>query len=202
MSRPNFAYALGPVGYRPYRISWDKGGPSLEPEDGTPESVLMPGFVDIHIHGSFGIDFMSCSQAELISLADQLSEIGVESFLPTTVTASPAQVADAIAKLPSSVESILGFHLEGPFISGKYPGAQPQGDIAGLPPSPAWEPILADPRLRVITMAPELTGALPLIQQLASRGVIVSMGHTNATTWNVQRPMRLERGTPPIPLTR
>lgn len=181
MSRPNFAYALGPVGYRPYRISWDKGGPSLEPEDGTPESVLMPGFVDIHIHGSFGIDFMSCSQAELISLADQLSEIGVESFLPTTVTASPAQVADAIAKLPSSVESILGFHLEGPFISDKYPGAQPQGDIAGLPPSPAWEPILADLRLRVITMAPELTGALPLIQQLASRGVIVSMGHTNAT---------------------
>jgi N-acetylglucosamine-6-phosphate deacetylase len=158
--------------------------PSREPvrrADSKTDTLVVPGFVDIHTHGGFGIDFMGADSAQMSRLCRELRAVGYEGFLPTTVTASVKDVTRALSILPSD-PMILGLHLEGPFISLKYPGAQPQSWIVDPPTGPSeWDPILDDPRLKVITLAPERPGAAHLIRRLSARGVRVSMGHTDAT---------------------
>jgi N-acetylglucosamine-6-phosphate deacetylase len=172
--------ALGPDGFGSYDVDLQQG--SFRRTDETAERLLVPGFVDVHIHGGFGIDFMSsASDADVAKLCRKLEAVGYEGLLPTTVTATPQDVKRALKNLPED-EAVLGFHLEGPFISRKYPGAQPQSAIAEIPDGPSeWDDILDDPRLRLITLAPELPGADALIRRLTARGVTVSMGHTDAT---------------------
>jgi len=170
---------FGVDGFGTYEIDLERQ--SFQRVDGIAETTLVPGFVDIHTHGAFGIDFMSATQSEMLTLCSKLADLGYEAFLPTTVTASAADVIKAISNLPNS-PMIAGFHLEGPFISPVYPGAQPKESIVDAPISPSeWDVVLDDPRLKVITMAPERPGALAMIQRLSKRGVRVSMGHTNAT---------------------
>jgi N-acetylglucosamine-6-phosphate deacetylase len=85
---------------------------------------------------------------------------------------------------------ILGFHLEGPFISPKHPGAQPPSAIAAPPVGGSeWDAVLDDPRLRIVTLAPEMPHALELSARLMKRGVIVSMGHSDATYDEARRGM-------------
>jgi N-acetylglucosamine-6-phosphate deacetylase len=150
-------------------------------EAGEPEGVLVPGFIDIHIHGAYGIDFMTATKEEMNTLCTKLAADGYEGFLPTTVTASASDVKKALSNLPSS-PMVLGFHLEGPFISPKYPGAQPAEFIID-PPTDAseWDDILNDRRLKVVTLAPERPGAIELIRRLTKNKVATSMGHTDAT---------------------
>ena len=172
-------WAIGPKGYGPHQF--DKSSGELIPTMGQLTHYLVPGFVDIHIHGAFGIDFMSANSDELVELCGRLQRVGYEGFLPTTVSASIEAVKRALAQLPAH-PMVLGFHLEGPFISPKYPGAQPPTAILDAADAEAsWEAIWDDPRLKVITLAPERPGAKELIQRLNRRGVIVSMGHTDAT---------------------
>ncbi len=174
-------HAMGPNGWGVYEADIQADRVALQPIEGRPDAILCPGFVDIHIHGAFGIDFMSASPAEMKSLASQLSDCGYEAFLATTVTASCAEVKSALANLPDH-PMIKGFHLEGPFISPAYPGAQPKEAIADFPQGESeWNEVLDDERLRVITLAPEKPGGLELISRLADRGVRASMGHTNAS---------------------
>lgn len=168
---------VGPNGFGTYAID----GARYTRTEADHEGILTPGLVDIHIHGAFGIDFMSASTDEISSLCHRLEEEGYEAWLPTTVTASAKAVGEAIARLPEH-PSIAGFHLEGPFISPKYPGAQPPKAIVDpLQIEQEWDAILNDPRLKVITVAPERPGALKLIERLAEQGVVVSMGHTDAS---------------------
>lgn len=149
---------------------------------GDPTGVLVPGFIDIHIHGAYGIDFMSATTEQMGVLCAKLSADGYEGFLPTTVTATAADVSQALDRLPANNPMILGFHLEGPFISPKFPGAQPQEFIVDPPTGPSeWDEILNDKRLKVVTLAPERPGALDLIKRLTKRNVVTSMGHTDAT---------------------
>lgn len=172
---------LGPQGLGNYEVDWNVGPSSATRVERPAHRTLIPGLIDIHIHGAYGIDFMSASMADMKVLCDKLAAEGYEGFLPTTVTASATEVSVALANLPDH-PMILGFHLEGPFISPKYPGAQPPSAILEPPPGPSeWDAILDDPRLRVVTLAPEQPRALDLISRLTQRGVIVSMGHTNAT---------------------
>lgn len=171
-------WALGPLGFRPYIVEGD----SLRPTQATPTHTLTPGFVDIHIHGAFGIDFMSADQEAVRIWSNKLGEIGYEAFLPTTVTGSVEEIQRALAALPEDDPRIAGFHLEGPFLSPKHPGAQPPHAIVEPPVGPSeWDAILDDPRLKVITLAGEQPGALDLIRRLKARGVRVSLGHTDAT---------------------
>lgn len=177
----NLFQALGPQGFATYETEFEGGQPRFSLSEGSAKETLIPGFVDIHIHGAFGIDFMSASKGQMSLLCDQLAEIGYESLLPTTVTASVGDVKTALENLPEHA-LVGGFHLEGPFISPKHPGAQPQDKIVS--PEDAvdeWREVLEDPRLRVVTMAAEVPGALDLARFLSSRGVVVSMGHTDAT---------------------
>lgn len=173
--------ALGPAGWGVYEVDVRDGGPTFRPSNQSPRGILIPGFVDIHCHGAFGADFMSAETSGIEELCDRLWAVGYEAFLPTTVTARAEDARSAIGKLPNH-PMIAGFHLEGPFISPKFPGAQPPGFIA-TPPDGAgeWDPILEDPRLRVVTLAPEIRGGLDLTRRLARAGVTVSLGHSNAT---------------------
>ena len=176
MSHPVFT-ALGPEGFGKYAV--DLRSMAMEPSDRPAEGLLIPGFVDIHIHGAFGKDFMSGSAEDLLAMADGLQTVGYEAFLPTTVTASLRDVQRAISHLPAADERIAGFHLEGPFISPKHPGAQPQNYI--VPPSSEWNDVLDHEQLRVVTLAPEIGGGLELVERLSTRGVVPSLGHTDAT---------------------
>jgi len=176
------ANAFGPNGWSTYSIEKEEGRPpAFSATSQESSDVFIPGFVDVHIHGAFGIDFMSASCEQLSQLADQLVLNGYSGFLPTTITATYNQTQAAVNHLPEH-PLIWGFHLEGPFISPEYPGAQPPEAIQDIPQvdSP-WQELLHDPRLKLITLAPEKHNAKNLIQDLVWRNVIVSAGHTNST---------------------
>lgn len=171
---------LGPDGLGTYDVRWE-GQLRLDRVNRSADHLLVPGFVDLHFHGAYGIDFMSATTTDLEFLAGKLASEGYEAFLPTTVTADVEDVKRAVAQLPDH-PMIPGFHLEGPFISPKFPGAQPIDHIVEPPAAASeWDAVLDDTRLRVITLAAEHPLALSLISKLMSRGVIVSQGHTNAT---------------------
>lgn len=179
--------ALGPEGFGSYEVEWRGGELAFHRVSRPPQGLLAPGFVDLHIHGAFGIDFMNSGPGEMEALCRRLEAEGYEGFLPTTVTADASSVRKALSKLIDH-EMILGLHLEGPFISPVFPGAQPQKFIVDPPMGPSeWDDILSDPRLRLATVAPERPGALEFITRLASRGVVVSLGHTDATYEEARR---------------
>ena len=148
---------------------------------------LAPGFVDVHVHGWGGHDAMG-DLAALDGMARSLLRRGVTSFLPTAVTAPlPALAAFAdrvrgwLPAAPADGAEPLGFNLEGPFLAMARRGAHDQAalrapaDVAGAD----LEPLLDG--LRLITVAPELPGALELIGTLAGRGVATSLGHSAAS---------------------
>lgn len=159
------------------------------------DSILAPGFIDIHIHGGAGHDVMEDDSAGLPTIQQLLFKHGVTSFFPTTVTAPLDKTLSALDRLAGAIESAerqpmarashatpRGIHLEGPFISHKCRGVHPSDNL--LPPTVKtfeqfWQ--AARGRIRVITIAPELEGALDVIAQAANRGVCVSLGHSNAT---------------------
>ncbi len=175
------ADVLGPNGFGAYFVDWSSDTPEFEKVSLAADIILLPGFVDIHFHGAFGMDFMSATSDDLIALSDKLAACGYEGFLPTTVTASAIDVRNAINSMPDH-PMILGIHLEGPFLSPEFPGAQPLQSIVDPPLIESeWDDILDHPKLRVVTLAPERPNALALIARLQKRGVIVSMGHSNAT---------------------
>lgn len=171
---------IGPHGFGTYLVSWQNEA-QFERVEMTASHLLVPGFVDLHFHGAYGLDFMTASSTDLHFLAGKLAKEGYEAVLPTTVTASFDSVTQAITALPED-PMFPGFHLEGPFISPLFPGAQPKEFIVDPPAGPSeWDEVFDDPRLRAITLAAEHPHALPLITRLMTRGVIVSQGHSAAT---------------------
>ncbi|CAN5811671.1 N-acetylglucosamine-6-phosphate deacetylase [soil metagenome] len=161
---------------------------SLEEDPGAAGgSFILPGFIDVHVHGWGGHDAMG-GPAALTGMARALAARGVTSFLPTAVTASLERLAgfaDSVRqwlpRAPGDGAEPLGFNLEGPFLSEARKGAHDPAFLRG--PAEADEAELSPllDGLRVITVAPELPGALALIERLAGRGVCVSLGHSAAT---------------------
>jgi N-acetylglucosamine-6-phosphate deacetylase len=163
---------------------------AVEIEDGATDDALpyiAPGFVDIHVHGWGGFDAMG-GRASLDGMARGLLRRGVTSFLPTAVTAPLSDLAEFAETVrawrpsaPDDGAEPLGFNLEGPFLAESKRGAHdPTHLIAPSSVDAAdLEPLLEG--LRVITIAPELPGAIELIALLDGRGVIVSLGHSAAT---------------------
>lgn len=175
-----YADFMGPEGFGTYEVTWGSQ-PTFRRVTRAPDLTLVPGFVDIHCHGGWGIDFMSAAPGEMTVLCDKFAKEGYEGFLATTVTANAKDVLEAVRRMPDH-PMILGFHLEGPFISHRHPGAQPPGAIQDIPlKSSDWDEIFGHPQLRVATIAPEIPHALELISRLSDRQVMVSMGHSNAT---------------------
>jgi len=161
---------------------------ALDPSSDAGDDYILPGFVDLQVNGSHGIDVMNASADELATLSRHLAREGTTAWMPTAVTApieKIAQVHDSIAtafensRRAESAAAILGMHLEGPFISPLRLGAHPKLNLE--PRGDAFERVLAMSALRLITLAPELVGGLDAIRRLTARNVVVSIGHTNAT---------------------
>lgn len=150
--------------------------------------LLAPGFIDVHIHGALGRDVMEGTTEALEAVSRFLATHGTTSFLATTMTASPIATLQAVEALGRQVDRplpgarMLGLHLEGPFINPEKRGAHAARHIR--PPSTLiFEQLLARSgrRIKLITLAPEVEGSLELIRFARSRGVVVSLGHSNAT---------------------
>jgi N-acetylglucosamine-6-phosphate deacetylase len=143
--------------------------------------IATPGFVDLQVNGYAGVDFSAAGPDEWRSAREALLRDGVTAFQPTFVTAELGEMREALARMPA-VESgarMIGAHLEGPFLSPLRPGAH---DSAALfaPDLAALDGLLAAGTVSQVTLAPELVGALDLVDSLAGRGVTVSCGHTEA----------------------
>jgi N-acetylglucosamine-6-phosphate deacetylase len=177
------AWAVGPIGEGVYDVEFDQARPEFRPADGQHDAILSSGFVDLHIHGAFGADFMDADPGSTGRLCDGLREQGYEGLLATTVSSPAGAVQACLDALPDD-PLVWGVHIEGPFLSPLHPGAQPSEAL--LEPAvalgdPAWRAILEDPRVRQVTLAPERQGGTDLVRWLVGRGVRVSLGHTDAT---------------------
>jgi N-acetylglucosamine-6-phosphate deacetylase len=155
------------------------------------DSILAPGLVDIHIHGGAGHDVMKDDAGGRRRFEKFLTSVGVTSYFPTTLTASMEVTLRALDRLSAAIESSaqtvdgsaqpLGIHMEGPFLSHQRRGVHPPQDL--LKPSLSafekfWQ--AARGKIRVMTIAPELDGALEVIAEASRRGVCVSVGHSDA----------------------
>ena len=153
---------------------------------------LCPGFVDIHVHGGGGFSAMSGKAEDVIAMANAHARHGTTSILPTTLAAPLPNLLKAVqgvrraAALPCDA-AILGVHLEGPCLSPAQTGAQSPDDLK-TPAETDLTPLLdAWPGgVRMMGAAPELPGALALGDQLAARGVVASIAHSNATYSQVE----------------
>jgi N-acetylglucosamine-6-phosphate deacetylase len=161
-------------------VRFDGGAPVAGP-------YIAPGYVDIHVHGWGGHDAMG-GRAALDGMARALLRHGVTSFLPTAVTAPLARLDEFATAVrawlplaPDDGAQPLGFNLEGPFLAAARRGAHDEAHLLAPAAAPrgALESLIDE--LRVITVAPELDGALDLIDGLSRRGVAVSVGHSAAT---------------------
>lgn len=146
---------------------------------------LAPGFVDVHVHGGGGYSAMSRDSADILAMADAHLQHGTTSIVPTTLASSPENLWAAMDAIGEAMERpshahILGIHLEGPYISPRFRGAQSPQDIqtpASLDPS-----VLLDHSDRILMMgaAPEIEGGLPLGREIADRGIVASVAHSAA----------------------
>ncbi len=144
--------------------------------------IVIPGFVDLQVNGFAGIDFLGADADGYAAAGEALLETGVTAYLPTFITSEEADLVAALRAVPTGQHGprILGVHLEGPFLSPLRLGTH--GLLARRDPDPALlERLLAAGPVTLMTLAPELPGALELIDLLHSRGVTVSLGHSDAT---------------------
>jgi N-acetylglucosamine-6-phosphate deacetylase len=148
----------------------------------------VPRFIDLQVNGHGGIDLLSAASVDDIRTVNRsLFKNGVCAYLPTLITSDFKQLeraATLINQVKSSPEvgeaRILGIHLEGPFISQVKCGVHPKQYIS-LPSISAMKEYLKVGEVKVVTLAPELPGALEVIRFLVDQGVVVSLGHSNAT---------------------
>ncbi|GAM15816.1 N-acetylglucosamine-6-phosphate deacetylase [Mesobacillus selenatarsenatis] len=154
------------------------------------ECTVVPGFIDVHIHGAGGADTMDGTTEALMTMASILPEEGTTSFLATTITQDQKAIMKALENAgdyirhhnnPGKAE-VLGLHLEGPFINESRKGAQPAKHII----TPDIELFArmqkaSGNNIRLVTLAPEKENGCELITYLAENGVIASVGHSDAT---------------------
>lgn len=148
---------------------------------------IAPGLIDVHIHGSNGVELMDGTEEAIRTMARYLAEHGTVGFLPSTVTASAEKtrhVAELVADYvgEEGEAEVLGIHLEGPYINEAFKGAQygPAIRVVDLKELEELYTILGD-KLRLITLAPEVPGNEKAISWLREQGITVSIGHSDAT---------------------
>ena len=159
------------------------------------EYVVVPGFIDEHVHGAAGSDAMDGTMEDLGKIANALASEGTTAFLATTMTQSPENITKALKAVkayrelsPESGAEILGVHLEGPFISKDFVGAQPIEYLAkpSVEVFKKYQDASGD-CVRIVTLAPEVEGSTELIKYLVSQNIVASIGHTNATYVDVKK---------------
>ena len=163
-----------------------------------PSYIVVPGFIDSHIHGAGGADAMDATPLSLTTLSQTLLSEGTTSFLATTMTAEKEKLTKALKnvnefmKKESEGARLLGVHLEGPFINEKYAGAQPHHLIT-KPNIELFDELnsCSGNNIKIVTLAPEVEGAEKLIAHLTKNNVVCSIGHSNAKYEDVTRAVKL-----------
>ena len=152
----------------------------LAPNNGS--GIAVPGFVDLQVNGFAGVDFAAADATGYKTAGDALLDNGVTAYQPTLITAPEEDLIAALREVPAGAAGprILGVHLEGPFLSPTRLGAHPAASRCD-PDRALLERLLAAGPVGYMTLAPELDGALELVDLLHERGVIVSCGHSDAT---------------------
>jgi N-acetylglucosamine-6-phosphate deacetylase len=179
-------FVRGRVSFADGRVAAVEGVPVDEAAvRSSAHAIVLPGFIDLHVHGGGGADTMEGGDA-VERLARVHARHGTTALLATTMTAPLAELEDALRaiaplcrKRAAGAARVLGVHLEGPYISARKLGAQPDCVRA-----PSVEEILALHEIapiRVLTLAPEIDGAVAMIPALVARGMRVQIGHTEAT---------------------
>ena len=156
--------------------------------------VAMPGFIDIHTHGSCGIDFMDAVEADYKQIEEAFYEEGITSFLATTLTSdldSMKMVCQTVNNVKDDIPSLVGVHLEGPYINKIYKGAQNEAFIREPNIDELKELIeVSNNNIRLITMAPEVNGSLEFIKYATSNNITISAGHSNAIFKDVEEAIK------------
>ncbi|HVA01420.1 MAG TPA: N-acetylglucosamine-6-phosphate deacetylase [Terriglobia bacterium] len=167
------------------------------------DRTVVPGFIDLHIHGAAGYDLMEATSEAVAAVGRHLARHGTTSYAATTVTASSERTLHAAKGLGEIIrashsshgtsDKIVGaqpvcVHIEGPFINTKKRGAHPASQIQ----KPSIEVLAkfldaAGDTARILTLAPELEGALTVLEYARSRGLKVAIGHSNATFEEAER---------------
>ena len=159
--------------------------PSGATEISASGQTAIPGFIDVHIHGAGGHDVMEGTIEAMSTVAKTLARHGTTSFVATTVTASLEGIARYITQQCATLETkaeVLGIHYEGPFINKARRGVHPAEWIQS-PTAELLQRLLqaGAGNARILTIAPELLGAIPCMKAARDAGVVVAMGHTDAT---------------------
>jgi len=150
-----------------------------------PRGTIVPGFVDLQVNGGAGVDLLDGREGDIARLSRYLASTGTTGFLATLISASPERMRSALGEISAAAPDaadLLGVHLEGPVLNPRRRGAH---DAKWLRPAddPEVRRLCGDalPHLRLVTLAPELPGSDELIKWLVGRGVVVALGHTEAT---------------------
>ena len=148
---------------------------------------VSPGFIDVHTHGRGGSDTMYNTFEDLDTITSTAVKTGVTGILPTTMTMSKEDTYAAIKNVGDNMDKvggskILGVHMEGPFFNTKYKGAQPE-EFMIKPTAENYSSLVGEygKIVKKLSLAPELKDSDKLIEYLVKEGVVVSIGHTNAT---------------------
>jgi len=162
------------------------------------EGILSPGLIDLQVNGAFGIDFIAAEAGDWERIAGTFPATGVTSFQPTFTTAPIDTLVGGLRRASAAREKLhggpcarlLGVHVEGPFLSPARAGVHPTEHMLH-PLAEHLDALLADDAaasaITMLTLAPELPGAIEAIRRLVARGIRVSMGHTDATAAQVRR---------------
>jgi N-acetylglucosamine-6-phosphate deacetylase len=151
---------------------------------------VIPGLIDVHVHGSVGSDTMDATPAAIRTMAEFFARHGVTSYLPTTITAPAMAIEAAIHNIismaqPQAGAQHLGVHLEGPYIGSKFRGAQPEAWLRSPNPQ-EYEKWFEMGGIRLVALAPELPGAIEMIERGARQGIRFSVGHSSASYEQVE----------------
>ncbi len=146
---------------------------------------VVPGFIDVHVHGAVGFDTMDASSEAILSMGNYYARHGVTSFLPTTVAASAKDIRASLHTMSTTPQSSsgaqhLGVHLEGPYVSHDFRGAQPPQHLRAADPNEyqAW---FESKQVRLITLAPEVEGVSDLIRAGKKAEIEFALGHSHAS---------------------
>lgn len=162
-------------------------------------AVVLPGFIDQHIHGAGGADGMDGTVEDIATIANTVAAEGTTSFLVTTMTQSRENILKAMQAVKTYREAnvetgarVLGIHLEGPFIAAAHKGAQPL-EYVKEPNIAAFDEYnqASGNAIKIVTLAPEVQGADVFIRHLADNGVVPSIGHTGAKVADVEKAVAL-----------
>jgi N-acetylglucosamine-6-phosphate deacetylase len=166
-------------------ITWvGRGAPPRRPDEelhAGPGEIIAPGFIDLQVNGYGGHDAAAGADA-IAAMSDALPATGVTAFLPTLISAPVEMGAAFAAAVGAAAEAqgarVLGAHIEGPFLNPSFRGAHLREHLTD--PTPENVEVIQRARPRLVTLAPELPGALEAIERLHRVGVVVAAGHTGA----------------------